>query len=191
MPACPDRNELLLLDVYKELDAVARPELDEHLKACVDCRVEKERLEAILGLVKEKMVSSPLTMMESAALVKGVQRKLASPHPTRRWQEFFKAKRALWLPAAATACLLVLLTTFVGYERFDMAERPVVPKLDISKQLPENDVEIIQNLDLLKNFNTLEKLSQVVNDSPGRNSIETDDQGAQGEIPYGITERTA
>jgi hypothetical protein len=189
MAACPDRNDLLMLDVYKELDAAACSELDKHLKTCDDCSREKERLEAILGLVKEKAVSSPLTMMESATLVKGVQRKLASPRPGRRWQEFFRAKPALWLPAAATVCLLVLLTTYVAYDRFDMSGRPVVPKLDISKQLPENDVEIIQNLDLLKNFNTLEKLSQVVNDSPGQNSIETNDQGSQGDIPYGIKER--
>ncbi len=191
MPACPDRNEHLLLDVYEELDALARSELVEHLKNCADCRREKKHLEVILGLVKEKMVSAPLTLMESATLVKGVRQKLASRRPARRWQEFFQGKRALWLPAVATACLLLLLTTFVGYERFGTQEKPLVPKLDISKQLPENDMEIIQNLDLLKSFNTLEKLSQVVNDSQGRNSTDGNNQGAQGDIPYGIKKRMA
>ncbi len=191
MPACPDQNEYLLLDVYEELDADTRSELDKHLKTCVDCRREKERLEVILERVKENIVPPPLTMMESATLVKGVQQKLASPRLARRWQDFFLSKRTLWLPAAATVCLLVLLTTFLGYERFDTLEKPMVPILDISKQLPENDVEIIQNLDLLKSFNTLEKLSQVVNDSQGRNSTDQKNQGAQGEIPYGIKKRMA
>ena len=191
MPACPDRNEYLLLDVYEELDAHTRSELNEHLNTCVDCRREKERLETILDLVKDKMVLPPLTMMESVTLVKSVQQKLASRRMARRWQDFFQSKRTLWLPAAATACLLVLLATFVGYERLDTLEKPIVPKLDISKKLPENEVEIIQNLDLLKSFNTIEKISQVVNESQNQNSTDVNNQGAQGDIPYGIKKRMA
>lgn len=191
MPTCSDRNELLLLDVHGELDAVARSELDEHLNICPECRQEKKRLNAVLGLVRENMVSSPLTMAESAAIVKGVQRNLTSPHPIRRWREFFHSKRVLWVPAAATACLLVLLTTFIGFKRLNHLERSVSQKLDISEQLPENEIEIIQNLDLLKNLDTLEKISQVVNDSTDRNSTDVDKQGAQGDIPYGLKERMA
>ena len=191
MPACPDRNEYLLLDVYEELDAHTRSELDEHLNNCVDCRREKERLETLLDLIKDKMVLPPLTMMESVTLVKGVKQKVASRRMARRWKDFFQSKRALWLPAAATACLLVLLTTFVGHDRLDILKKPMVPNLDISKQLPENEVEIIQNLDLLKSFNTLEKISQVVNESQNQNATDVNNQGAQGDIPYGIKKRMA
>jgi hypothetical protein len=130
-------------------------------------------------------------MAESATLVNGVNRKLASHRFRRHWIELINNKRALWLPAAATACLLILLTTYIGYERTDISKHLAAPKLDISKQLPENEIEIIQNLDLLKNLDTLEKLSQVVNDSSDRNATDIDKQGAQGDIPYGLKERMA
>ena len=191
MSTCADRNELLLLDVYGELGDVAHSELDEHLNVCADCRQEKKRLQTVIGLVKEKAIPSPLSMAESTTLVNGVNRKLASRRFRRHWIELIHNKRDLWLPAAATACLLILLTTYIGYKRFDISKYFVAPKLDISKQLPENEFEIIQNLDLLKNLDTLEKLSQVVNDSSDRNAIDIDKQGAQGDIPYGLKERMA
>ena len=191
MSTCTDRNESLLLDVYGELGDVAHFELDEHLNICAGCRQEKERLEKLIGLIKEETVPSPLTMAESATLVNGVNRKLASRRFSRHWFGFFQNKRNLWLPAAATACLLIILTTYIGYERFNISKNLVAPKLDISTQLPENEIEIIQNLDLLKNLDTLEKLSQVVKDSSDLNATDIDKQGAQGDIPYGLKERMA
>jgi anti-sigma factor RsiW len=190
MSACTDRKELLLLAVYDELDAAGRSELVDHLKICTPCRREMKRLESTLRLVKEKVPYPPLSPREATAMLQGVQRKLIPHHSTRPWERFFSGKRVLWLPAAATAALLILLTTFMGNENLNVQEQTVVQNLDISKRLPENDVEIIKNLDLLKNFNTLEKLSQVVNDSPVEHSIDSNKQGAQGETPYGIKART-
>lgn len=190
MSACPDRKEQLLLDVYDELDAVARSALDDHLKICTSCRQEKKRLESTLRMVKEKLPYPALSPREAAALLRGVQRSVFPHRSVRPWKRMFSGKRALWLPATATAALLILLTTFMGYEYLDVQEKPVAQNLDISRRLPENEVEIIQNLDLLKNFNTLEKLSQVVNDSPVEHSIDSNKQGAQGETPHGIKYRT-
>ena len=191
MSTCTDRNESLLLHLYGELGDVEHSELDEHLIICEDCRQEKERLETLIGLFKEESVPSPLTMAESTALVNGVNRKLTSRRFARDWFGFILNKRNLWLPAAATACLLIMLTTYIGYERFNISKNLVTPKLDISKQLPENEIEIIQNLDLLKNLDTLEKISQVVKDPSDLNATDKDKQGAQGDIPYGLKERMA
>lgn len=191
MPDCTDRNEQVMLDVYGELDAGARSTLEEHLSTCADCRREKDSLTAMLGQVRQAMVPPPLSMQDSAAMVRKVQDRLAVFRlPGGRWQPV-KEKRVLWIPALAAACVLVLVAIFVGYERSGNIAQPVAQRIDISQKLPENEEEIVKNLDLLKNFNTLEKLSQVVDDSAGRNPSETQNQGTQGDIRYGYDERSA
>jgi anti-sigma factor RsiW len=191
MPDCTDRNEQLMLDVYGELDAGARSAWEDHLRTCEDCRREKDNLTAMLGQVRQAMVPPPLSMRDSAAMVRKVRDRLAVLRFPGSWRQPFKEKRALWIPAFATACVLVLVTIFVGYERSGTIDQPVAQRIDISQKMPENEEEIVKNLDLLKNFNTLERLSQVVDDSAGRNPSETHNQGTQGNIRYGHDERSA
>ena len=191
MPDCTDRKEQVMLDVYGELDAGARSAWEDHLKTCADCRRERENLTAVLGQVRQAMVPPPLSMKDSAAMVRKVQGRLAVFHLPGGRRQRVKEKRALWIPALATACVLVLVAIFVGYERSGTIDQPVAQRIDISQKLPENEEEIVKNLDLLKNFNTLEKLSQVVDDSAGRNPSETHNQGTQGDIRYGHDERSA
>ena len=191
MPDCTDRNEQVMLDVYGELDAGARSAWEDHLRTCADCRREKENLTAMLGQVRQAMVPQPLSMQDSAAMVRKLQDRLAVFRLPESWRQLVKEKRALWIPAFATACVLVLVTIFVGYERSGTIDQPVAQRIDISQKMPENEEEIVKNLDLLKNFNTLERLSQVVDDSAGRNPSETHNQGTQGNIRYGHDERSA
>lgn len=191
MPDCIDRNEKFMLDVYGELDAGARSALEDHLSTCADCRREKESLTAMLGQVRQAMVPPPLSMQDSAAMIRKVQGRLAVFHLPGGRRQPVKEKRALWIPALAAACVLVFVAIFVGYERSGTIAQPVAQGIDISQKLPENEEEIVKNLDLLKNFNTLEKLSQVVDDSAGRNPSETNNQGTQGDIRYGHDERSA
>jgi len=191
MPDCTDPNEQVMLDVYGELDAGARSALEDHLRSCPDCRRKKESLTAMLGQVRQAMVPPPLSMQDSAAMVRNVQDRLAVFRLPGGRRQLVKKKRPLWVPALATACVLVLVAIFVGYERSGTIEQPVTQRIDISQKLPENEQEIVKNLDLLKNFNTLEKLSQVVDDSAGRNPSGTHDQGTQGDIRYGHDERSA
>lgn len=191
MPDCTDRNEQVMLDVYGELDAGARSALEDHLSTCADCRREKESLTAMLGQVRQAMVPPPLSMQDSAAMVRKVQDRLAVFRLPGGRRQPVKEKRVLWIPALAAACVLVLVAIFVGYDRSGNIAQPVAQRIDISQKLPENEEEIVKNLDLLKNFNTLEKLSQVVDDSAGRNPSETHNQGTQGDIRYGHDERSA
>ena len=191
MPGCTDRNEQVMLDVYGELDAGARSAWEDHLRTCADCRREKENLTAMLGQVRQAMAPQPLSMQDSTVMVRKVQDRLAGFRLPWGRRQPVKEKRALWIPALATACVFVLVAIFIGYERSGTIDQPVAQRIDISQKLPENEEEIVKNLDLLKNFNTLEKLSQVVDDSAGRNPSETHNQGTQGEIRYGHDERTA
>jgi hypothetical protein len=191
MPDCTDRNERVMLDVYGELDAGARSTWNDHLKTCADCRRERENLTAKLGQVRQAMVPPPLSMKDSAAMVRKVQDRLAVYYTPGGRRQRVKEKRALWIPALATACILVIVAIFVGYERSGTIDQPVAQRIDILQKLPENEEEIVKNLDLLKNFNTLEKLSQVVDDPADRKPFETHNQGTQGDIRYGRNKRSA
>lgn len=191
MPDCTDRSEQIMRDVYGELDAGARSAWEDHLRTCADCRREKESLTTMLGQVRQAMAPPPLSMKDSAAMIRRVQDGLAVFRLPGGRRQPVKKKRSPWIPALATVCVLAFVAIFVGYERSGNIEQPVVQRIDISQKLPENEEEIVKNLDLLKNFNTLEKLSQVVDDSAGRNPSETHNQGTQGDIRYGHEERSA
>lgn len=191
MPDCTDRNEQIMLDVYGELDPGARSAWEDHLRTCADCRQEKENLTALLGRVREAMAPPPLSMRDSSSMVRNVQKRLAGLRLLGGWRQSSKRKRTSWIPALATACTLVLLAIFVGYDRSGPVDQPVAQRIDISQKLPENDEEIVKNLDLLKNFNILEKLSQAVDDPAGRNPSEMHNQGTQGNIRYGHYKRSA
>jgi hypothetical protein len=191
MADCADRNEQVMLDVYGEMDAGARSAWEEHLRTCADCRREKENLTAMLGQVRQAMAPPPLSMQDSASMVREVQNRLVAFRLPGGWRQSVKGKRALWIPAFATACVLVLMAIFVGYERSGTIDQPVAQRIDNLQKLPENDEEIVKNLDLLKNFTTLEKLSQVVDDSADRNPSETHNQGTQGDLRYVHDERSA
>ncbi|MGD9274888.1 MAG: hypothetical protein PVI65_10995, partial [Desulfobacterales bacterium] len=131
MPDCADRNEQVMLDVYGELDAGARSAWEDHLRTCADCRREKENLTAMLGQVRQAMVPQPLSMQDSAAMVRKVQDRLAVFRLPESWRQLVKEKRALWIPAFATVCVLVLVTIFVGYERSGTIDQPVAQRIDI------------------------------------------------------------
>ncbi|MFZ0614120.1 MAG: hypothetical protein WAM73_17900 [Desulfobacterales bacterium] len=192
MPKCTDRDERVMLDVYGELDTGARAAWEDHLKDCADCRREKDELTKLLAQTRQVMEPPPLTMRDSAAVVRHVQCRLAGGCLAGWRRGSGNRKRGLWIPAFATAAVLFLVVLFVGYERPGTVEQqPAAGRIDISQKLPQNDEEIIKNMDLLKNFTTLEKLSQVVDDSTGRSPSGTNDQGTQGDIRYVHDERSA
>lgn len=191
MPSCTDRDERVMLDVYGEMDTEARSAWEDHLKDCADCRREKERLTGLIAHTRQVMAPPPLTMRDSAAMVRNVDSRLTGRGPAGWRRGFANRERGLWVPVLATVAVLFLVVIFVGYERTGTIDRQPAGRIDISHELPQNDQEIIKNMDLLKNFTTLEKLSQVVDDSTGRSPSETNDQGTQRDIRYGHDERSA
>lgn len=191
MPKCTDRGDRVMRDVYGEMDAGARSAWEEHLKECAACRREKDTLTRLLVRTRQAMEPPPLTMRESAAVVRHVQGRLTGGRLAGWRRGFGNRNRSLWLPALAAAAMVFIVAVFVGYERTGTVDQQPALRIDILHDLPQNDEEIIKNMDLLKNFTTLEKLSQVVDDSTGRSPSESNDEGTQGDTRYGHDERTA
>ena len=53
MKACPDRQEILCLDVHGELSPEMHLGLQKHLESCAGCREERSRLLKMLQRVRE------------------------------------------------------------------------------------------------------------------------------------------
>jgi len=171
MKACPDRNETLMLDLYGELEPEAALRWEGHLESCDDCRRERRRLQTLIGRIRDADAAAALTPQESSALRAELHRRTA-PVQNR----FLQPRSFLrGLPALAAAAMLVL-AVWVFQERTPAP--PAVPTVDIYRQLSEEDLEVIRNLDMLKQFQTIEKLSRVVHVSGDRSPVENREQGA-------------
>jgi hypothetical protein len=68
------------------------------------------------------------------------------------------------VPAVAAACILIIAAGIIGYVNiYDTKEfQPVVGQQSKDLMLNDNDLEIVKNLEFLKEMDAIHKLSQVV-----------------------------
>lgn len=159
MQACRNQNEILMLDVLGELnDPRMRRGWEEHLNACGGCRRERTRMLNLLGQVKHAGMPPELPAEQAEAMARTVSWKLRN----ERLKPFKEAPRRFRLrPMLAAACA-VLLVVVAGYyfkERQSESAREMAMSAEV---LPSQDLEVIKNLDLLKDMDTIEKLIHVV-----------------------------
>jgi anti-sigma factor RsiW len=181
MPECRNHEESLLQDVLGELPAsVRRDRWQEHLRACEGCRRERQRMAHLLGKVRSNFRTPALSPREADAMAAAISRKLSSDEPAslgRRWW------RPGWVPTLAAACGL-LVAVAVGYQlggRF-LANGKLGESAQES-QISVQDLDVVSQLDLLKNLSTIEKLVQVVDEpasgSPPATNGNSETQGAE------------
>lgn len=168
MKCCPDFVERLLLDVYGELDSRNHSEWLAHLGSCNACTEERMRLLRLLEKVKEIMTPPALSAGETEGLVRAVREETRSLKKQVLWQWFGKPWRLT--PALATVCALLALIIFLTPGTFDT----VLHKFRASGQesmegINGEDMEVIRNLDLLKQMDTVQKLVQTL-DEPENSS---------------------
>jgi len=183
MKACPDRKETMMLDVYGELDPETAWRWEEHLEACGACRGERSRLEALIGRIRAAEAPAALSAEESGAMLAELHRR------TDRRRRRFASRRSLirGLPAlAAAATLIVAVVLFQERGPVPGPSPPAVSPVDIYGQLSEEDREVIRNLDMLKQFQTIEKLSRVVDVAGESRPDENPEQGASRNDPYDV-----
>ena len=180
MRACSDMQERILLKIYGELGTDEGNHVDAHLRECAGCRAEQARMSRVLARLREKEGHQRLSRHESAAMIAGLRRRLgprAAP-PWIQWliPDFFIQR----FPAtAAAAAIVAIIAVFGAYQWFTGGGGSPVSNIDISRQLPEDEIEIIENLELLKEFNMLEKLNRVVDYPTEPNLPETETRGDQ------------
>jgi len=158
MKPCTQYQDTLLLEVFGELNAHERPEWENHLEHCEPCRLERERLLALLRTVKA--TSLPNMALETAEGLPSAIR--------RAWKEGLEPKatrKTLWgaplvfAPALVAACLVIAAASWFSFKELRHADltqkgRGVV----LEQQLASEDLEVVKNLDLLEDMEDVEKL---------------------------------
>ena len=180
MEACHNQKENLVLYVYGELDSSSGKKIQRHLAKCKSCRTEYQQLLSLLENIKESVSSPELSPKQVNSLVTNIKWKLKNRRKDDWWRRFSDFRPAHWIPAIATACILIIAAGIIGYLNNDGTNefQPVAVQQNKEIMLSDTDLEIVKNLEFLKEMNAIQKLSQVVDlndeiDSQGEFDNET------------------
>jgi anti-sigma factor RsiW len=168
MRSCTAFSEALLLDVHGELPHKDRPIWEDHLKTCPGCREEQQRLIAMLERVRETLQAPELSEGDERALQGVISNKLKR-YSEDSWFKRWAASLSLPpLPALAAVSLVML---GVGWFLLKGSQGPQMnqsmAQLGTEEQEIVQQYDLLANLDLLKEMETIEKLVQVVDERNG------------------------
>ena len=163
MKACPDHKETLWLDVYGELGPHERPAWEKHLETCEGCRREREQMALVLQRVKASMPSPALSREEADALASSLARKLKEEREETWWRKRPFGMPHRFIPALAAACALIVALGWFGMKglRSPFSMRSI-SHLNSEEQVLARDLDVVKNLELLEEMDTLQKLVQLV-----------------------------
>jgi anti-sigma factor RsiW len=187
MSACEDQQSTIMLDVYGELNAEERLRLEQHLEICEGCRKERLQMLEVIGKINTTMESPKLSATEAKRITNSITWKLNHTRSRKWWPQIFTYRPSRVIPAMAAVSILIVIASILGYNAF-LADNQFQPTASIqAEQLSAQDFEIIQNLDLLREMEAIQKLVQAVDQKsinpPADNSF-NDTQGMKN-IIYG------
>jgi len=187
MKACSHQKENLVLHLYGELDPTARQEVENHLKRCPGCRHEREQLFSLQQMLRKTAGVPDLSPQEVNSLVTEIKAKLKNAR-TEKWRRrYLDVRPARLMPAIATACLVIITAGIIGYIKYNDTNEinPFFKQQSQGMMVSDTDLEILKNLDLLKEMDAIQKLSRVV-DVNDENQPQGDINGStRGMRPYG------
>lgn len=170
MKSCREYKETLWLDVYGELSPGDRPAWDDHLHKCEACRKDREELLSLLRHVKEVMPSPTLSPVEAEALTASIKRKLRGRQEKRSWQTRLLGAPNRLIPVLAAACVLIVLFGWIGLKELrPPSSGQSASNLKSEEPVMAKDLEVIRNLELLEDMETIQKLVQLVD---GRKTVQ-------------------
>jgi hypothetical protein len=164
MASCHNQKENLVLYVYGELDSNSGREIEDHLAKCKSCRLEYEQLSSLLGNIKEAVASPELSPKQVNSLVANIKWKLNDRQKEKWWRRYLDFRPARMITAVAAACILIIVVGIIGYvKNTDTNEfQPIADRQNKGVMLSDTDLEIVKNLEFLKEMDAIQKLSQVV-----------------------------
>jgi len=182
MQACEHLKENLTLYIYGELDPAASREVEIHLESCEGCRNEHARLSTVLAKVKEASLSPQLSPMEARAMAAEISRTLKAGRRRTGWRQYLEFMPSRLIPRAAMACGLVITVAVIGYLNLNKTPgtAPVSMNQNEEIMLSDKDLEILDNLELLKEMDAIQKLSRVVapdGESESQRGLDNDTRG--------------
>lgn len=167
MKCCPEYEEMLVLDAHGELGSNARGGWEAHLRECRACREELLRLTGMLGEVRETLRHPAVTQADSENVVRSVRAELSGEKKaTGGWREFLFANPRRLMPAMASLCVVVIALYLFGLRTVEGPTR-VQTESDSKPwaELKTEDLEIIKNMDLLREMDWVQRLVQNLDES--------------------------
>ena len=175
MEACHNQKKNLVLYAHHELDADIVKEVEKHLAVCESCRSEYRQLVSLLGNIKEAAGSPELSPKQVNSLVTNIKWKLNKRDKAAWWRRYVDFSPARMIPAVAMACILIVVGGIIGYVKLNDTNQTqqFAGKQNESLMLSDKDLEIVKNLEFLKEMDAIRKLSRVVDpagevNSPGK-----------------------
>ena len=169
MKPCAEYRETLMLDVYGELGPDERRIWEEHLRTCEACRSERLRVQGLVKGLKRAMATPNLSEKQVGEGVQAIRVKLSRAREVPWWRKVLRVRPAMLVPAAVAVCALFLAITMVDTETLmNSVGIRTASRLDMISEIGSEDLEVIKNLDLLKEMESLGKLVHVVDDKNGR-----------------------
>jgi hypothetical protein len=163
MKACPNHQETLYLDVYGELNTKNCLDWERHLETCPGCREERRKLLSLLQLVREEIPTPQLSPEKTNALSWSIKRGIRDQRATAEWWKRLLATPNRLIPTLAAASIMIVA---LGWFSISKLQGPSsfenLSSLKPGEKMIVKDLEVINNLDLLEEMDTLKKLVQVV-----------------------------
>ncbi|PYT94721.1 MAG: hypothetical protein DMG38_29500 [Acidobacteria bacterium] len=144
--SCSRMEHKILGYVDGRLKESERLEVEKHLAACAACRLRVNEFRAVSGLLDELPMIEP-----SPAFDVRVRARVAAEPLKQIWWAWFPAPRA-----AFAAAILALATVWVATHS---ANNP--------PQIAQEDIPVLENYDLLSNFEPLTELPAPVQEDDG------------------------
>jgi len=148
---CKKCSKQLMSLVHNELDESARPAVEEHLSSCSACADELVQLRATLQLLDAQPGLAPSTGFDA-----GFRQKLAEAN--QQDQARNQRKVAWWRLPALAAGAVGVCAVVVGLA----VTRVSGPPLSTPRR-PASDLELIQNVELLRDYDLVDNLDGLEN----------------------------
>lgn len=144
--SCSRMEKKILGYVDGRLKESERVEVEKHLAGCAACRLRVNEFRAVNGLLDELPIIEP-----SPAFDLRVHARVAAEPVKRSWWAWFPAPRV-----AIAAAMLVMATVWVGTR-----------SKNNQQQIAQDDVTVLENYDVLSNFEPLTELPPPVQADDG------------------------
>ena len=132
------------------LQAKGRAEIEKHLATCASCRLRMEQFRAVAVLLDQLPVIEP-----SLAFDARVRALAAGAVVKQGWWPLLKVSTRV----ALAACVLLLAALWLGF--YERSRAPALPWSDpqIADEQMMQDLPVLEDYDVLSNFETLRELS--------------------------------
>jgi hypothetical protein len=185
MSACLNKEKILLLDVHGGLDPQERAAWEKHLQTCDGCLDEKKRTLQLLENIKQT-IEMPVFDSKTDDIF---TRKLMNKLHTRKITNKKRVKwPSIWLrpfPALAGACIIILVIGIYSLKMLHTTSgNHYQADSNLAEMISTEELEIITNLDMLNDMDSIRKIVELVDYSESNKSRNNSTPNIQGVIRH-------